>query len=70
MLFPVALKIAKYLGYFCHKICSQELSDIAQSGHTGTPDNDNGKNVSYRAVLLRPVALLLARSLKINQNIF
>ena len=26
--------ITKYLGYFCNKTCCQELSKIAQSGHT------------------------------------
>ena len=26
--------VAKYLGFFCKKLCSQELSKIAQSGHT------------------------------------
>ena len=26
--------IAKYLGYFCKELCSQELSKITQSGHT------------------------------------
>ena len=25
---------AKYLGYFCKELCSQELSKIAQTGHT------------------------------------
>ena len=35
MLFTVAKKDAKYLGDFCWKICNQELSKIAQSGHTG-----------------------------------
>ena len=33
--YTVAFKVLKYLGYFCSKICSQELSKIAQSGHTG-----------------------------------
>ena len=36
MLFIVAQKVVKYLGYFRSKICSQELSKIAQSGHTGS----------------------------------
>ena len=26
--------VSKYLGCFCKKICNQELSKIAQSGHT------------------------------------
>ena len=33
--FIVAQKIVKYLVYLFSKICSQELSKIAQSGHTG-----------------------------------
>ena len=27
-------KITKYFGYFCAKICCQELSKMAHSGHT------------------------------------
>ena len=34
MLFKRAQKVTKHLGYFWKKICSQELSKIAQSGHT------------------------------------
>ena len=34
MFFKIAQKVAKYLSYFCKKICSQELSKIAESGHT------------------------------------
>ena len=30
----VFYKFAKYLGCFCKKFCHQELSKIAQSGHT------------------------------------
>ena len=30
----VALKVFKYLEYFCSRICSLELSEIAQSDHT------------------------------------
>ena len=32
--FTFACNVAKYLGYFCKELCSQELSKIAQSGHT------------------------------------
>ena len=35
MLFQIAQSFTKYLGLFCKKICSQELSKIAQSGHNG-----------------------------------
>ena len=29
------------MGYFCKELCSQELSKIAQSGHTGgSPDQE------------------------------
>ena len=35
MLFKVDQKESRYLGYFSNKICHQELSNIAQSGHTG-----------------------------------
>ena len=31
----MAQKVTKYFGYFCMKICRQELLKIAQSGHTG-----------------------------------
>ena len=31
--FQVSLKITKYFGYVCNKICCQELSNFAQSGH-------------------------------------
>ena len=34
MFFTVGYKITKYLGHFCQENCSQELSKIAQSGHT------------------------------------
>ena len=27
-------KVTKYFGYFCWKICCQELTKIAQSGHS------------------------------------
>ena len=37
MLFKRAQKVTELLGYFWRKICSQELSKIVQSGHTG-PD--------------------------------
>ena len=32
----MAQKVIKYLGYFGKKIRHQELSKIAQSGHTGS----------------------------------
>ena len=28
------IEVTEYLGYFCKEICHQELSKIAQSGHT------------------------------------
>ena len=31
----MALNVTKYLGYFWNEICSQDLSKIAQFGHTG-----------------------------------
>ena len=34
MFFKVALKVYKIIGLLCKKICTQELSKIAQSGHT------------------------------------
>ena len=34
MVFTTAQKDAKHLGYFCNKICYQEIQKIAQSGHT------------------------------------
>ena len=33
-LFIIAQKVGKYLGYFCKKICCQDRSKVAQSGHT------------------------------------
>ena len=35
MLFKIAPKVTKYLGYFCNNICYLELSKIVQSHHTG-----------------------------------
>ena len=35
MSFKIAVKVTKYFGYFCKKICHQEMSKIAQSGLTG-----------------------------------
>ena len=32
--FKIAQKVNIHLGYFCKKICHQELSKIAQFGHT------------------------------------
>ena len=34
MVFTTTQKVTKHLGYFCIKICSQEIPKIAQSGHT------------------------------------
>ena len=34
MFFKVALKVFKIIGLLCKKICTLELSKIAQSGHT------------------------------------
>ena len=36
--FKTAKKVNKYLGYFCKKICHQELSKIDKSGHTTNDD--------------------------------
>ena len=33
-LFKITQNVSEYLGYFCTEICHQELSKIAQSGHT------------------------------------
>ena len=33
-IFNIAQRVSKYLRYFCKKICCQELSKMAQSGHT------------------------------------
>ena len=34
MFFKIAPRVGKHLGYFCKKISCQNLSKIAQSGHT------------------------------------
>ena len=34
VIFKIAQKVFSVLGYFCKQICCQELSKIAQSGHT------------------------------------
>ena len=39
MLFTTAQKVTKHLGYFCYKICCQEMPKIALSGHTGSDVN-------------------------------
>ena len=39
--FPNNPKVTKYLGYFCYKISGQELSIIAQSGHTSVSNTPN-----------------------------
>ena len=33
--FEIAQKVINHLGFFCYKFCCQDLSKIAQSGHTG-----------------------------------
>ena len=33
-IFTIAQNVARYLGFCCKKLCSKELSKIAQSGHT------------------------------------
>ena len=39
MLSKLPKKFSKYLGYFWNKISRQEISKIAQSGHTTTNKN-------------------------------
>ena len=34
VLFHIAQKLPAYLGYFCKKICYQEVKKMGQSGHT------------------------------------
>ena len=41
MVFTIAQKVNKHLGYFFNKICSQEIPKIVQSGHTGRPSHKN-----------------------------
>ena len=36
MYFKLDQKVIKYLGFFCKKICQQQLSKTVQSGHTGS----------------------------------
>ena len=36
--FTNALTVVKYLDYSCNKICCQQISKIAQSGHTGSEE--------------------------------
>ena len=42
--------IAKYLGYFCKELCSQELSKITQSGHTDCDIKRKCVKVSERPI--------------------
>ena len=35
VMFSIAQKVILHLVYFCKKICHEELSNIAQSDHTG-----------------------------------
>ena len=46
--FKITWKVSNYFGYFCKKICRQELSKIAQSGHTGPSSN----RFKWRFILL------------------
>ena len=39
-----------FLGYFCQPICCQELSKIAQSGHTGREREVGAYQKSFRTV--------------------
>ena len=52
MLFTTAQKVTKHLGYFCYKICCQEMPKIALSGHTGS-DVNSGFFCSFRSRVLR-----------------
>ena len=36
MLYKIATKVARHLGYFWKKICRQEIKKIAQSGHAAS----------------------------------
>ena len=38
MVFTTTHKVPKHLGYFCNKNCYQEITKIAQSGHTDWED--------------------------------
>ena len=40
MVFTTAQKVTKHLGYFCNKICCQEIPKIAQSGHTSQQERE------------------------------
>ena len=44
----MSLKVTKYLGNFNQKICYQEHSKVAQSGHTGW-------NIKYQSAVKRVV---------------
>ena len=46
--FKIAPKSTIFLGYFCERICCQELSKITQSGHTG------GRHVHVRQLNGKP----------------
>ena len=60
-------KVTKYLGYFCKKFCHQELSKIAQSGHTG--ETYLGKILQiFAPIFLKRGNDNLAQ--KFNKNIF
>ena len=44
MYFKIALKVTKYLGYFCKNILSPTTIKLAQSGHTGRGENKRVKH--------------------------
>ena len=44
--------MSKYLGYFCEKICHQDLSKIAQSGHT-----DYAQSIGVQLLLQRTLTV-------------
>ena len=43
MVFKIPPKITNHLGYFCNKICCQEITKIAQSDHTTKNKKFQGK---------------------------
>ena len=44
--FEIAQKVINHLGFFCYKFCCQDLSKIAQSGHTAW-SIENVKAIRY-----------------------
>ena len=55
----MSLKVTKYLGNFNQKICYQEHSKVAQSGHTGWnikyQSGHTGWNIKYQSAVKRVV---------------